>query len=124
MDTKELMLEIKQVLFDEPRGKTFNQLKILLKVHPRMLKSALALLCMEGHAFSTGDNNSNLATKRYIHTSHANMAPPSTRPRVFEPYLGTDWSHATTREGCLDHEKYGSRRGDTIVPYHGIHWQD
>lgn len=32
-------------------------------------------------------------------------------------FTGVDWSYSTMRPGCLDHEKHGSRRGDTVVPF-------
>jgi hypothetical protein len=120
MDAKEIMELATEALLKEPRGLTFNQLKRLLGVHPSVLKSALALLCIEGHAYSTGDNNSKLSLKRYIHYTHAGAVTRS-RSIAFptELYTGTDWSRATIREGCLDHEKIGSRQGDKIVPYRG-----
>ncbi len=120
MDTKEIVELASEALRNEPRGLTFNQLKTLLGVHPAPLKSALALLCIDGHAYSTGDNNSKISLKRYIHYSHAGAVTKS-RSTAYpkESFTGTDWSHATAREGCLDHEKIGSRQGDKIVPYRG-----
>jgi hypothetical protein len=121
MDTREVIELAKEALLSTPRGLTFNQLKTTIGVHPRLLKSALALLCMEGHAFSTGDNNVHVGTRRYIHYSHAGAVTKSRSTSIpREPYLGTDWSAVTLREGCLDHEKIGSRQGDTIIPYRPV----
>ena len=39
------------------------------------------------------------------------------QPVRYEIWKGTDWSAATMRPGCLDHEAIPSRRGDVRVPY-------
>jgi hypothetical protein len=35
------------------------------------------------------------------------------------PFTGVDWSHSTSRPGCLDYAKYPSRIGDKRVPHTG-----
>lgn len=34
-----------------------------------------------------------------------------------DTFTGTDWTTSLLRPGCQDHEKYGSRRGDEVVPF-------
>lgn len=120
MDSQELMLEIEQALLTATNGMSFNELKKLLGVHPRMLKSAIALLCMNGRVLAMGNDKVVRSNNRYFHAQRVQLAPPSARQRVFEPYRGEDWDSVMLRDGCRDHEKYGSRQNDTVIPYRGI----
>ena len=82
------------------------------------VRSAVALRIVEGHKDPTA--RANYRRARYVHVAHTRSNTPARALswRDGGVYRGEDWASACSRPGCLDHEQYGSRRGDVVLPYH------
>lgn len=84
-----------------------------LDVSMQAARAALRDLCATGRAARVGD-----AGKRYKGaTRYAAANGSRASGAASESWTGTDWSTATLRPGCLDHERIPSRRGDERVAY-------
>ena len=78
----------------------------------------IAMHLVEAHKDPTA--KAGYRRSRYVHVAHTRSTTPSRALswRDGGIYKGEDWASACSRPGCLDHEQYGSRRGDVVLPYH------
>jgi len=87
------------------------------RVHTAV-RTIVALHLVEAHKDPTA--KAGYRRSRYVHVAHTRSTTPSRALswRDGGVYRGEDWASACSRPGCLDHEQYGSRRGDVVLPYH------
>ena len=85
-----------------------------LDVSMQAARGALRDLCAAGKAARVGDSRARPRDGvRYMaYDGHTTATAGSG-----QQFRGTDWTAATMRPGCLDHERIPSRRGDERVPY-------
>ena len=113
---------ISNLLRKFPEGLTAAELAKKSKIDTQRVHAAVRNVVAIGMAFAVTDKTAPKQNRRsrYVHSEHFSVAgskPPSWRDAP--TFTGTDWSASTMRPGCLDHEQYGSRRGDVVVPYSG-----
>ncbi|MFN3983805.1 MAG: winged helix-turn-helix transcriptional regulator [Caldilinea sp.] len=77
------------------------------------VRYAVRELCMRGKAHRQGDNNRSKEARYELTSAPSSAAPDSASPG----WRGVDWTTATLRPGCLDHERIPSRRGNARVAY-------
>lgn len=87
-----------------------------LDVSMQAARAALRDLCAAGKAARVGDSRDRPRNGvRYMaYDGHTTATAGSGH---IEQFRGTDWTAATMRPGCLDHERVPSRRGNERVPY-------
>lgn len=87
-----------------------------LDVSMQAARAALRDLCAAGKAARVGDSRARPRNGvRYMaYDGHTASTAGSGRT---EQFRGTDWTAATMRPGCLDHQRVPSRRGNERVPY-------
>lgn len=87
-----------------------------LDVSMQAARAALRDLCAAGKAARVGDSRARPRNGvRYMaYDGHTTATAGSG-----QQFRGTDWTTATMRPGCLDHERLPSRRGDKRIPYQG-----
>lgn len=87
-----------------------------LGVSMQAARAALRDLCAGGKAARVGDSRARPRDGvRYM--AHAGHTAATAGSGHVEQFRGTDWTTATLRPGCLDHERVPSRRGDERVPH-------
>lgn len=90
---------------------TAQQIAQQLQMPLDAVKGALRRLCLVGRAQRAGGVRRD-GHQRYEAAGGAALGAPKTAP-----WKGVDWTNATMRPGCLDHERIPSRRGDQRVPH-------
>lgn len=90
---------------------TAQQIAQQLQMPLDAVKGALRRLCLVGRAQRAGGVRRD-GHQRYEAAGGAALGAPKTAP-----WKGVDWTNATMRPGCLDHERVPSRRGDERVPH-------
>lgn len=87
-----------------------------LDVSMQAARAALRDLCAAGKAARVGDPRVRPrdGVRYRAYGGHTTATAGSG-----QQFRGTDWTAATMRPGCLDHERLPSRRGDKRIPYQG-----
>lgn len=97
---------------------TAAQIQKATSLDADLVQGAIKDLCVWGIVVRVGERWHKPGPGRFIHHSKL-RATPTARPEKTEPWRGVDWTTATLRPGCLDHERLPSRRGDKRIPYQG-----
>lgn len=91
---------------------TAQQIAQQLQMPLDAVKGALRRLCLVGRAQRAGGVRRD-GHQRYEAAGGAALGAPKTAP-----WKGVDWTNATMRPGCLDHERHGSLQPDgSVRPY-------
>lgn len=87
-----------------------------LDVSMQAARAALRDLCAAGEAARVGDPRVRPrdGVRYRAYDGHTTATAGSG-----QQFRGTDWTAATMRPGCLDHERLPSRCGDKRIPYQG-----
>lgn len=88
---------------------TAQQIAQQLQMPLDAVKGALRRLCLVGRAQRAGGVRRD-GHQRYEAAGGAALGAPKTAP-----WKGVDWTNATMRPGCLDHERHGSLQPDGSV---------
>ena len=92
-----------------------------LGVSMQAARAALRDLCAAGKAARVGDPRVRPRDGVRYMAYDGHTAAPAGSGHI-EQFSGTDWTTATMRPGCLDHECVPSRRGNERVPYQPPQW--
>lgn len=121
--SKQDAADVLQLLRDTPRGMTAAEIEEALGMDKQRVQTAVrnivALHLVEAPRDASAPKN--YRRSRYIHIAHTRTlaTPRANSWKDGGIYTGPDWSSSCSRPGCTDHEQYGSRRANGVVPYHG-----
>lgn len=93
---------------------TANEIADALGITPKAAQSAIRRLNAIGKTARAGEYKRGQPTTYRV----VNATPAQQRQQQAEQWRGVDWSVATMRPGCLDHERHGSLQPDgSVRPY-------